>query len=113
MAYAILLKKKNTSGALAVDWFRSFMTGDTQARRDSIVNLPPDPVNWEIVEVPDPDTYRSTENLVYGAERAASAAAEVQAQADWDSAKTKLRLAWSQNLNPGELQQATRRLLGS
>lgn len=65
MAYAVLLRQKGTDGSLAEHWWPDFQTGDSPERRDTLQKRPPDPKQWELVQV-DRQAYWDAELLVYG-----------------------------------------------
>ena len=90
MAYAVLLRKKGADGSRAADWFGDFQTGDTPTRRSVLAARPPDPANWDVVEV-DKAGYDATDSLVYGAARTQASADAAARAAALASGNTKLR----------------------
>ncbi len=113
MAYAVLLRKIGTDGSQPDHWFADFCTGDTPTRRSQLIAQPPDPANWELVEIADDATYKSIEGIVYSAIRQVASATQQQADADWGNFKSKLMdFLTSRGFTLSEVQQFARRVLG-
>lgn len=91
MAYAVLLRKIGTDGSRPEHWFRSFSgSGDTSIRRAQLIARPPDPSQWELIEIADLAEYDTIDVLVFGEGRRQRALIDAADKVVYDSAVSKL-----------------------